>query len=121
MFAIIYQCFFNLHDCTFKLKSNSVIKQKKFHTLLKGKRSTQDPEKVIFNFSKYVLLKGEKSLLTKSLNFSIRCKKLDYVDYLVNFELVFRDIHNLDICLMKIWILLKQKLRKRHYHVIELI
>ena len=25
------------------------------------------------------------------------CKKLDYADYLVNFELFFRDIHNLDI------------------------
>ena len=61
-----------------KLKLNSVVQQKKFSNLLKEKRSTQDPEKVIFNFSKYVLSDCEKSLLTKGLNFSIHCKKLDY-------------------------------------------
>ena len=39
-----------------------------------------------------------KSLfLLKVLNFSILCKKLDYADYLVQFELLFRDIGNLDI------------------------
>ena len=61
-----------------KLKSNSVVQQKKFCNLLKEKRSTQNPEKVILNFSKYALSDCEKSLLTKSLNFSIPCKKLDY-------------------------------------------
>ena len=80
-----------------KLKSNSVVQQKKFCNLLKEKRSTQKPEKVIFNFSKYVLSDCEKSLLTKGLNFSLPCKKLDYADYLVQFELFFRDIRNLDI------------------------
>ena len=80
-----------------KLKSKSVVQQQKFYNLLKEKRYTQDPEKVIFNFSKYVLSDCEKSLLTKGLNFSIPCKKLDYADYLVHFELFFRDIRNLDI------------------------
>ena len=37
------------------------------------------------------------SLLTKGLNLSIPCKKLDYADYLVQFELFFKDIRNLDI------------------------
>ena len=37
------------------------------------------------------------SLLTKGLNLSIHCKKLDYADYLVQFELFFKDIRNLDI------------------------
>ena len=37
-----------------------------------------------------------KSLI-KGLNFSILCKKLDYADYLVQFELFFRDIRNLYI------------------------
>ena len=77
-----------------KLKSNSIVQQKKF---LKVKRSTQNPEKVIFNFSKYVLSDCEKSLLTKGLNFSMTCIKLDYADYLVQFELFFRDIRHLDI------------------------
>ena len=80
-----------------KLKSNSVVQQKKFYNLLKEKRSTQDPEKVIFSFPKHVLSDCEKSLLTKDLNFSIPCKKLDYADYLVHFQLFFRDTRNLDI------------------------
>ena len=80
-----------------KLKSSSVAKQKKFHKLLKEKRSTNNLEKVVFKFSKYILLDCKKSLLTKSLNFSILCKNLDCVDYLVNFELFVRDIRNLDI------------------------
>ena len=80
-----------------KLKSNIVVQQKKFCNLLKEKRSTQNPERVIFNFSKYVLSDCGKSLLTKGLNFSIHCKKLDCADYLVQFELFFRDIRNLDI------------------------
>ena len=57
----------------------------------------QNREKVIFNFSKYALSDCEKSLLTKGLYFSIPCKKLYDVDYLVQFELFFRDIHNLEI------------------------
>ena len=76
---------------------NSVVQQKKFWNVLKEKRSTQNPEKAIFNFSKYVLLDCEKFLLTNGLNFSIPCKKLDYVDYLVQLELYFRDLRNLDI------------------------
>ena len=80
-----------------KLKSNSTIQQKQYYNFLKKKHCTRDPEKVIFNFSKYVLSGCEKTLLTKDLNFSIPCKKLGHADYLVNFELFFRDVYNLDI------------------------
>ena len=51
---------------------------------------------LIFN-TKYVLSGCEKSLLSTGLNFSILCKKLDYVDYLGQFELFFRDIRYLDV------------------------
>ena len=51
---------------------------------------------LIFN-TKYVLSGCEKSLLSTDLNFSILCKKLDYVDYLGQFELFFRDIRYLDV------------------------
>ena len=79
-----------------KLKSNSFVQQKKFYHLFKEKRSTQDSENTIFNFSKYVVLDCQNSLLTKGLKFNISCKKLDYADYLVNFLLFFRDIRNLE-------------------------
>ena len=62
-YAYLCSKFLKINDL--KLKSNSVLQQKKFYNLLKEKRSTQDPEKVIFNFSKYVLSDCEKSLLTK--------------------------------------------------------
>ena len=94
-FANVSSKFLKTNDL--KLKSNSVVQQKKFCNLLKGKRSTQNPEKVIFNFSKYVLSDCEKSLLIKGLNFSMPCKKLGYVDYLQHFELFFKDIRNLQI------------------------
>ena len=94
-FAHICSKFLKINDL--KLKSNSVVRQKKFCNLLKEKHSTQNPEKVIFNFSKYGLSDWKKSVFTIDLNFSIPCKKLDYVDYLVQFELFFRDIHNLEI------------------------
>ena len=56
-----------------------------------------DPGKAIFNFSKYVLSDCEKRLLAKGLNFSFPCKYLAYADYLVNFELFYRNIPNLSI------------------------
>ena len=40
---------------------------------------------------------AEKSLLRKSLNFSIPPKKLNHADYFVNFELFYRDIHKLQV------------------------
>ena len=57
----------------------------------------QDPSKIIFNFSKYELSDCEKRLLAKGLNFSLPPKYLDYANYLVNFELLYRNICNLGI------------------------
>ena len=54
------------------LKPNYVVQQKKFYNFLKKKPFTQGPEKVIFNFSKYVLSDCEKSLLTKGVNFDVK-------------------------------------------------
>ena len=62
-YAHICSKFLKINDL--KLKSNSAVQQNKFCNLLKEKRSTQNPEKVIFNFSEYVLSDCEKSLLTK--------------------------------------------------------
>ena len=70
------------------LKQKSTIQQKKFNNLLKDKKPQHDPEKIIFNYSSYVW---------KGLNFSIPPKKLNHADYLVNFELFYRDIGNLQV------------------------
>ena len=59
--------------------------------------TSHDPEKVLFNFSSHQLTEHEKSLLSRGLNFAIPPKNLNYADYLLQFELLFRDIDLLDI------------------------
>ena len=54
----------------------------------------------------------EKFLLTKGLNFSIPCKNFDYAGYLVQFELLFRGIRNLDILPNKDLDFVKAKTKK---------
>ena len=54
-------------------------------------RFSHDPNKVIFNFSSYVLTKDDKSLLCKELRFCIPPKKVEYPDILTKFELLYRD------------------------------
>ena len=39
----------------------------------------------------------KKRLLAKSLNFSLQLRYLDYADYLINFELFYKNICNLGI------------------------
>ena len=56
-----------------------------------------DPSEVIFNISKYELSDCKKRLLAKGVNFSLLPKYLDDVDYLVNFELLCRNICNFGI------------------------
>ena len=79
------------------LEKHDKIQQKKFSELLQEYPSRNYPEKVIFNFSKANLNKSQKTLLSKGLNFSLPPKQLEYVDYLLDFELFFRDICKLDI------------------------
>ena len=71
--------------------------KKNSQNFLKSISPRSDPEKVIFNFSKATLNESEKALLSKGLNFSLPPKQLKYADYLLNFELFFRDICKLDI------------------------
>ena len=54
-------------------------------------RFSHDPNKVIFNFSSYVLTKDKKRLLCKGLKFCIPPKKIEYADFLTQFELLYRD------------------------------
>ena len=53
---------------------------------------THDPKEVIYNFSSYVLSETEKTLFCKGLNFTIPPKKLKFENYLLPFEILFRDV-----------------------------
>ena len=94
-FAHVSTLFFGINDKV--LKSKNSVQQKKFYKLLQESKTENDPEKVIFNFSKYALSDFEKKLLAKGLNFCLPPEQLKYANYLVHFELFHRDIHNLEI------------------------
>ena len=57
----------------------------------------QDPDKVIFNFSSYNLSDHEKIVLSKGLSFAIPPKTIEYSEFLVPFEILFRDINSLEV------------------------
>ena len=81
-----------------KLKNQQDIHSKKLFNLgIESSKMSHDPQKVIFNYSSHVLTESEKSLLCKGLNFAIPPDKLEYSDFLLPFELLYRDIQNLDV------------------------
>ena len=79
---------------TRQLKHHENIQEKKLFRLSvsTAKRENIDPDKVVFYLSKRVLSAQEKSILARGLNFSIPPRKLDYVDFLVSFELLHRNV-----------------------------
>ena len=68
-FAHISAIFLSSNDNL--LKTHDSIQQKKFNNLLIENRPKQDPEKVIFNFSKASLTDAEKLLLVKGFKFCV--------------------------------------------------
>ena len=94
-FAHISAIFLSSNDNL--LKTHDSIQQKKFNKLLIENKPKQNPENIIFNFSKMSLTEAEKSLLVKGLSFSLPPKQLSYSDYLISFELFYRSIDNLKI------------------------
>ena len=81
-----------------KLKHQQVIHCKKLFDLgFENSQTSHDPDKVIFNYSSHVLTESEKRLLCKGLNFTVPPKTLEYADYLLPFELLYRDIHNFEV------------------------
>ena len=81
-----------------KLKNRQDILSKKLFNLgIESSKTSHDPEKVIFNYSSHVLKEREKGLLCKGLNFAIPPDKLEYSDFLLPFELLYREIQNLDV------------------------
>ena len=59
--------------------------------------TSHDPDMVIFNFSGHVLNTNEKSLRSKGLNFMIPTKNINYTDYMLPFELLYRDADSLQV------------------------
>ena len=90
------------HDNIQKRKLKSLLEI----SLKEVTNDSHDPNKVIFNFSSYELSDVEKSVLCKGLNFSVKPKSIEYSEYLLPFELLFRDVkqenlHSEDLSLIK--------------------
>ena len=94
-FTHICSLFLTSNDNT--LKKHKQIQDRKIFILARSQSPKDNPDQVIFNFSNCNLSEHEKSLLAKGLNFSVPPSNLNYGDYLVNFELLFRDIKNLNL------------------------
>ena len=94
-FAYIPAIFLSSNDNIVKFHES--IQQKKFNKLLRECKPKQDPENIVFNFSNVTLTEAEKSVLGKGFSFSLPPEKLSYSDYLINFELFYRSIDNLNI------------------------
>ena len=54
-----------------------------------------DPKQIIHNYSSYELTPSQISVLMKGLNYGTPPKKLKYEDFMLPFELLYRDVKNL--------------------------
>ena len=76
------------------LDKSQTTQDRKIVELCKERVPCNDPDKVVFNFSSIDLTDSDKSLLCKGLDFALIPKKLEYSNYLVDFELFYRDVVN---------------------------
>ena len=78
-FIHVSTLFFGINDKI--LKSKRLVQQKKFYKFLQESKTENDPEKVIFNFSKYAHSDIEKKLFATGLSFCRPPKQHTYDDF----------------------------------------
>ena len=93
-FAHISSIFFIFNDKN-KRKCKKV-QDLKILKLVKNSLSINNPDIGIYNFSCVTLSDSDKSLLSKCLNFVLPHASLEYSEYLVDYELLFRDTLSLE-------------------------
>ena len=94
-FAHISSIFFICNDKN--MQKCKEVQDCKILKLGKNSLSRSNPYKVIYNFSCVTLSDIDKSLLSKGLNFALPPASLEYSEYLVDYELFFRDTLSLKI------------------------
>ena len=77
----------------------------------KNSLSRNNPDKVIYNFASVTLSDSNKSLLSKDLNFALPPTSLEYSEYLVDYELFFKDTLSLETSHLDC-VLLKSRLKE---------
>ena len=85
-------------DCNKLAIEKIQIKQNiKLLNLIDSDEGEHDPIKLIYNYSSYNLSHDQESILMKGLNFGLQPNKLKYEDYMINFELLFKDVNKLGL------------------------
>ena len=79
------------------IKFKKHIKRSYITSFYEHEKDCNYPNQVIINFSSYQLLDVEKSLLAKEFNFTLPVKIINLADYLLSFEMVYRDIKTMDV------------------------
>ena len=82
------------HDNTKKPKLKNLLKI----SLNNIFSDSHNPERLIFNFSSHELTDDEKNVLCKGLNFSVKSRLIEYPEFSLTFELLFRNIKREDLC-----------------------
>ena len=100
------------------LKQVEQVQNDKLSKILK-ESPKHEADDLIYNFSSHTLTSAQKSILMKGLNFSLPPKKLKSEDYLLNFELFFREVKNKDGCIPKEFDMFKSDLRNFAYSSIR--
>ena len=72
------------------------VQDQKILKLGKNSLSRNNLDKVIYKFSSVTVIDSHKSLLSKGLNFALPPASLQYSEYLVDYELFFRDTLSLE-------------------------
>ena len=73
------------------IQKRKEVQDCKILKLGKNSLSRNNSNKVIYNFSSVTLSDSDKSLLSKGLNFALPPASLEFSEYLVDYELFFRD------------------------------
>ena len=83
------------------IKKQSDIQKKKLHNILSysphasdGHTATHDPDKVVFNFSSLDLCDATKTLLARGLDYALPEHNIQYEDYMLPYELLYRGVKN---------------------------
>ncbi|XP_057298506.1 uncharacterized protein LOC130629365 [Hydractinia symbiolongicarpus] len=90
-------CLFLARNDRILAANDETQKKKLFNLGLQSVPTKHDPDRVIHNFSSHILSEADKSLLARGLNYAIPPSKVEYADYMVSFEKLYRNVKSMEM------------------------
>ncbi|XP_057308105.1 uncharacterized protein LOC130645991 [Hydractinia symbiolongicarpus] len=90
-------CLFLARNDRILAANDETQKKKLFNLGLQSVPTKHDPDRVIHNFSSHILSEADKSLLARGLNYAIPSSKVEYADYMVSFEKLYRNVKSMEM------------------------